>query len=119
MSSDLTKNISTINNSAKKYFETRVDLLKLSLLEKSTRLTSMFISLWILGFLLVLTVGFLFAAFAVWYGSEYGNYWGGLLIAGGGLLLVAVIFAVFRKSLVTSSVLRHYSKIIFDESNED
>lgn len=119
MSSDLSKNITKINKSAKKYFETKVDLIKLSFLEKSTRFTALLINLWILGSLFILIIGFLFAAFAIWYGSKYGNYAEGMLIAGGLLLLLALIFVVFRKRLVTNTVLRHYSKIIFDESNDD
>ncbi len=119
MSSDLSKDISNINDSAKEYFKTKVDLVKLSFLEKSTKLTSLLINLWILISLLIWILIFVFAAFAVWYGDKYHNYTEGILISGGILLLIAIIFMVFRKYLVTDSVLRQYSKIMFDNTENE
>ncbi len=119
MSKNLKKNISKLNDSAKEYFQTKVDLIKVSLLEKSTRLTSFLINIWILASLIIWILGFAIAAFAAWYGKTYNNYTEGLLIAGGLMLFAALLFVIFRKKIVTISVLQHFSKIIFDDENHE
>lgn len=118
MSNDLTKNIAKLNDSAKEYFQTKVDLIKLSLLAKLTRLTSLLINVWIIATLIIWIIIFGVAAFVVWYGENTGNYFGGLLIAVGTIIMLMILFVIFRKNLVTSFVLRQYSEIIFDDENE-
>jgi len=119
MSKSLKKNISKINNSAKEYFQTKVDLLKLSFLEKSTRLVAFLINIWVLISLLIWILGFAVAAFAIWYGKTYDNFTAGLLIASGLMLLIAFLFIVFRKNMVTTMVLQHFSKIILEDENNE
>lgn len=119
MSRNLKKDISNLNDSAKDYFQIKVDLIKVSLLEKSTRLTSLLINIWILVSLIIWLLGFVVAAFAVWYGNTYSNYTEGLLIAGGLILFAALLFVILRKKIVTTSVLQHFSKIIFDDENNE
>ena len=119
MSRKLTKDITGLNNSAKEYFQTKVDLIKVSLLEKSTKLTSLILNIWILVTLIIWILAFAAAAFAAWYGEVYGNLAEGLLIAGGVLLLITLLFVLFRKNIFTTSILRQYSKIIFDDENDE
>lgn len=119
MSKSLKKNISKINHSAKEYFQTKVDLIKLSLLEKSTRLVAYLINVWVLISLLIWILGFAVAAFAIWYGKIYDNFTVGLLIASGVMLLIAFLFMVFRKNIVTTLVLQHFSKILLDDENNE
>lgn len=119
MSNKLKKNISKLNDSTKEYLQTKVDLIKVSLLEKSTKLVSFLISMWILVSILIWILGFAGAAFAVWYGKTYHNYTEGLLIAGGIMLLIALLFIALRKKIVTTSVLQHFSEIIFDDENNE
>jgi hypothetical protein len=118
MSNDLSKNIAKLNDSAKEYFQTKVDLIKISLLEKLTRLTSLLINIWIIATLLIWVLIFGAAVFAVWYGEKTGNYFEGLLIAGGFLILLLVLFIIFRKNIVVTAVLRQYSEILLDDENE-
>lgn len=120
MSKNLTRDISNLNSSAKKYFQTKVDLIKISLLEKSTKLTSFLVNLWILATLLIWTIAFFAAAFAVWYGKTFNNYSEGLVISGGFILLIMLLFILFRKRIITTSVLQNYSEIMFeDEKNKN
>jgi hypothetical protein len=102
MSNDLTKKISKLNDSTKEYLQTKIDLIKVSLLEKSTRLTSFLINIWIIVSLFILIFGFAVATFAVWYGKTYNNYIEGLLIACGLVLFVMILFVLFRKKIVTT-----------------
>lgn len=117
MSSELTKSIGELNNSAKKYFQTKVDLVKISLLEKTTRITSFMITFWVLLTFLIWIVVFIAAAFAVWYGTAYQNYTEGLLIASGGLFAVSLLFILFRKKIITPSLLKNFSEIIFEDED--
>ncbi len=119
MSNDLTKNISKLNDSAKNYFQVKVDLIKISLLEKSTKITAMFINILIMILSIFWMLGFAVAAFAAWYGKTYNNYPKGILIAAGIMLILVLLFIVFRKNIITTSVLRYYSRIIFDDENEN
>jgi len=118
MSNDLTKNISKLNDSAKNYFQAKVDLIKISLLEKSTKITAMLINILIFILLIFWMLGFAVAAFAAWYGNTYNDYPKGILIAAGIMLILVLLFIVFRKSIITTSVLRYYSRIIFEDENE-
>ncbi len=119
MSNDLTKNIAELNSSAKEYFKVKVDLIKISLLEKTTKLTAVLINFWIITTLLIFVLTFVVAAFAVWYGMTYNNFPGGLLIAGCFLLLVTLLFYVLRKKIITTTVLRYYSEIILNNENDE
>lgn len=118
MSNDLTKNISKLNDSAKNYFQAKVDLIKISLLEKFTKITATLINILILVLLIVWMLGFVVAAFAAWYGETYNNYPKGILIAAGIMMLLVLLFIVFRKSIITTSVLRYFSSVIFDENEK-
>ena len=119
MSNNLKKDISNLNDSAKDYLQIKIDLIKVSLLEKSTKLISFLINMWILASILIWILGIAVAAFAVWYGKTYNNYTEGLLIAGGFMVLAAVLFIIFRNKIVTTSVLQQFSKVIFEDENNE
>ena len=118
MSNELTKNISGLSSSAKSYVQTKVDLMKLSLLEKTSRFATYLFSVMIVVLFATLIIAFLAAAFAVWYGQTYNNYINGVLIAAGGLLVIGAVFILLRKVLITSSVIRNFSEIMFEEEEK-
>ncbi len=118
MSKDLTKNLGELNGSVKSYVQTKIDLVKITFLEKTTRFTSYFFSFLVVLMFLMLIIGFAATAFAVWYGQTYNNYVEGLLIAGGALILMAFVFILIRKQIVTNSVLKNFSEILFEEDEE-
>jgi len=118
MQKDLTKSIGELNKSAKEYFQTRVDLIKLSMLEKTTKISSFLLTYWILATFLIWIIAFVAAAFAIWYGLNYGNYFTGLLIAAGCLMLLAVLFVLFRQKIVTTLFLRNFSEILLEEEEK-
>lgn len=115
MGKDLSDDLMELNDSVKNYLNTKVDLVKLTFLEKITRFTSFLISFQILILCVFVIVTFLAVAFAIWYGQEYDNLVDGMLIASGFLLFLALVFIPFRKKLITSNLLRNFSKILFEE----
>ncbi|WP_372950611.1 phage holin family protein [Mariniphaga sp.] len=119
MSKDLTKNLGELNGSVKSYVQAKIDLVKLRFLEKTTRFTSYLFTFLVVLMFLMLVIGFAATAFAVWYGETYNNYVAGLLIAGGVLILLAFIFILFRKQIVTTSVLKNFSEILFEDDDEE
>ncbi|MBW6534816.1 MAG: phage holin family protein [Mariniphaga sp.] len=119
MSKDLTKNLGELNGSVKSYVQAKIDLVKLRFLEKTTRFTSYFFTFLVVLMFIMLVIGFGATAFAVWYGETYNNYVTGLLIAGGVLILLALIFILLRKHIVTTSVLRNFSEILFEDEDEE
>lgn len=118
MSKDIKSNFGELNDSLKEYVQIKVDLFKLSLLEKTTRFTSyLFVFQVVLKFV-VLIVGFAAATFAVWYGEKHDNLVGGLLIATGVLIVLALVFIFFRKQLVTNPILRNFSEILMEDEEQ-
>ena len=119
MANKLSKNLDDLNHSAKEYVKTKIDLAKITLLEKSTKLSSFLIAFWILVTFLCWVVVFLAAAFAVWYGMENDNFQLGLLIAAGILFCFGLLIFLLRNQLVSGVFIRNYSKIIFEEDDEN
>lgn len=119
MSKELTKNLGELNGSVKSYVQVKIDLVKLRFLEKTTRFTSYLFTFLVVSMFLMLVIGFAATAFAVWYGETYNNYVTGLLIAGGALIFLALIFILLRKQIVTTSVLKNFSEMLFEDDDEE
>jgi multisubunit Na+/H+ antiporter MnhB subunit len=119
MSNDLSKNIAELSGSVKNYVQTRVDLLKLSMLKKTSRFATYLFSVLIVVLFATLILAFVAAAFAVWYGQTYNNYVEGVLIASGCLFVIGAVFILLRKTLITSSVIKNFSEIMFEEEERN
>ncbi|MFW6246272.1 MAG: hypothetical protein ACOC13_02355 [Tangfeifania sp.] len=115
MSKNLTENIGELSGSAKSYVQAKIDLAKLTLLGKITRFTSSLFTLIVIVLFSMLVIGFGAAAFAIWYGQTYNNYFEGVLIAGGCLILVGLVFVLLRHKILTNPLLRNFSEILFEE----
>ncbi len=118
MSHELIRHINEFINVFKKYVKAKLDLVKLSLIEKSSGIISLLFSLLFAVLIAVLTVGFGAAAFAVWYGQTYGSYVGGLLIAAGALLIISFVFFLVGRRLLVSLVIKNFSEILFDDDEK-
>lgn len=118
MSKNLTENIGELSGSAKSYVQAKIDLAKLSLLEKITRFTSSLFTMIVMVLFFTLVIGFGAAAFAIWYGQAYNNYFEGVLIAGGSLIVLGLVFVLLRHKILTNPVLRNFSDILFEEDEK-
>ncbi|MGQ8335995.1 hypothetical protein ACUNWD_05540 [Sunxiuqinia sp. A32] len=114
MSKNLSDNINDLGKVSKKYIQARIDLIKLILLEKATEITSYLINSLVLILLGALVLMFSLGAFVAWYGQVYHDYLTGILLAVGILIVVIILFVVYRKKIVTTSVLENYSSILFE-----
>ena len=118
MSKNLTEDISELNIAVRKYVHARLDLIKLSILDKAAKTVTILYVLMVVLFFSLLIVAVGVAAFAVWYGETYNDYVGGLLISGGALLLLAILLIVVGRKLLSNTIIRNVSKSFFKkESN--
>jgi len=118
MSNELVKNFGELNGSVKNYIQVKIDLVKLSVLSKLTRLTTFLVNFLIVVLFVFLVIGFGATAFAVWYGQTYNSYFGGLLIAGGSLIVLALIFVLLRRRIITTSVIRNFAEILLEDDEK-
>ena len=115
MSKDLSENIVDLNEAVKDYVQTKLELFKLTVLEKITKLALYLISFQIIILLIFLFITFLTSAFVVWYEQNYQNILMGLLFASGLLVVISILFFVFFKKLIVKNLLSNLSEILFNE----
>jgi cytochrome c biogenesis protein CcdA len=118
MRKDPSDNFNGITDTAKEYIKARFDLIKLTVLGKSTQITTLIVGGLISVFVILMAIFFAFAAFVVWYGQTYNDYLTGLLIVVVSLVVLAILFFLLKKPLLTSIILRKYSDKLFDENEE-
>jgi hypothetical protein len=119
MKTNLSNNFEGLRNSAKEYINLKLDLAKLTALEKLTKI-SVFLSV-LLAFILAGTMLFLFSAtaFVIWYGNHYDNFIEGIWIVTGVIFLLAILFYFFRNAVITSFFLKTFSKILMEDDEDD
>lgn len=119
MSKDLITNINELQAALKGYVQTKFDLVQLTFIEKSSRIISILISSLVVILIAVIIVVFGTVVFVVWYNQTYNNLIEGLLFGIVILFVVLIIFLLLRNKLVTSYVIRHFSKIINETNDEE
>lgn len=119
MSKDLSDNLLELNEAVKGYIQTKLDLAKITVLEKTTRLSLYLISSLIVVLFLFLILACITTVFVVWYHDTYQNLLIGLLIAIGALVMLALSFITFGKRFITKNVLSNISEILFEEDEEE
>ncbi len=117
MSKDLTDSIEQLNGSVRNYIQVKLDLIKLTILEKAAKIISVIYVLFVIMFFFLLIIATATAAFAVWYGETYNDYVGGLLIAAGGLFLITILLVVIGKMLLSNTIIRTFSGMMFKEKH--
>jgi hypothetical protein len=115
MSNDLIDSVGQLNGSVKKYLQAKLDILKLTILEKASKVISLIYVLVVLLFFALLIIAVGVAAFVVWYGETYNNFVDGLLIAGGGLIAVTLLLTVLGKLILSNAIIRIFSAIMFKD----
>lgn len=118
MNNDLARHLNEFINVLTKYAKAKLDLIKLSVIDKSSGFTSFIFSLLFAVLVATLTVGFGAAAFAVWYGQKFGSFVAGLLIAAGALLILSFVFFLIGRRLLVSIVIKNFSEILFDDDEK-
>lgn len=118
MSKDLSDNMLELNEAVKGYVQTRLDLVKITVLEKIAKFSLFIISFLIVILFLFLILACISTAFVIWYNQAYNNMLVGLLIALGFLISTCLLFIRFGKKIIMKNVLQNISEILFDEDEE-
>lgn len=118
MSHRLKEEFKILNDSVIDYAKSLTELEKARFLEKISLIGAYIFRLFVTGFFLLLVMAFLLSAVAVWSGRLINSYLGGVFIAGGVLILLTAAGIIFRKQIVTGSVIRNLSKILFNDEEK-
>ena len=119
MSNKLTNNIAELNDSVKQYVQVKFDLFKLLLLKKTSNFVGYLLGYLVIILFSVIIITFLGAAFAIWYGQQFNNYFEGVLISTAFLFILAVLFILFRKRIFTNTLLSNFSEVLFEEDEPE
>ncbi len=92
--------IGSFIESAGAYLETRVELLKLQVVSKSTGVVSSLVSTIIISVLIVFGLSILNIGLSIWIGTLLGELWLGFIVVGGFYILLALLFVAFKDKLV-------------------
>ena len=90
--------------SAGDYLETRVDLLKLKTIDKSSDIISTVVSSMVITLVVAFGVFILNIGISIWLGAVLGQMWYGFFIVGAFYLLLAVLLFVFKNKWLKGPV---------------
>ena len=115
----LTDSITALKDSLERYLELRLDLIKLSILSKISKISVFLITALVLVLLGSAFILFGAAAFVVWYGNTYGDYLMGLLMVTGFILFLGILFYLLRRPLISSIVIKSFAGILFENDDDN
>lgn len=102
----------------KEYAQLQIDLLKINLIEKASRLISMIIVAILAVLLLVTAFIYLSMAFIHWMATFFGSMIPGFLMVGGFFILLFVIFYLLRNKVFLNPIIKKISGILFDKKHK-
>jgi hypothetical protein len=114
-----TSNVAEIITIARSYLNSRIELWKLSLLEKTSLAGAYFLSLVIMVLIGAFFLLFISLALAFWLEEKTGNISMGFLITAGIYFLLGIIFLISRNALITRPIIRKLSSIIYKDDDSD
>jgi len=98
------KTIGALFDDASDYLETRVDLLKMKMIDKASDAASSVVSVIATLVFAIFALILLSIALAVWLGDLIGTMYLGFLIVGGLYVLIAFLFHFFRKAWIKDPI---------------
>jgi hypothetical protein len=116
---DFSESFSNLIGIIKDYVNTRVDFVKLVLLQKITRagvLLLTFVSAIISAFAACV---FLMFSFSFWYGDKTGNLSQGFLISAAIFVLIVILIFLLRKVVFGRILVKTLSRILFSDEEND
>ena len=113
-------NVAEILLIAKAYINARIELWRLTLLEKSSLAGAFFLGTVVMVLIIAFCLLFLSLAFAYWYGQRTGDLATGFLITAGFYVVVGIVFLLTRRYAITGPVIKNLASIIYkDDEPED
>ncbi|MFB6320467.1 phage holin family protein [Saccharicrinis sp. FJH54] len=113
------ENISELNDIIQGYLQARINLWKVEMLEKFTRIGTYFITTILVLVSLLMLLMLVSFAFSFWYGETHGSISEGFLISGGIYLIIIILGYFFRRQLFSNPLVKHLSSIIFNPKNDN
>lgn len=113
--SNFRKKAGEIFTYAEQYLEARIELTKLNATEKIARISSVFVSLLIIGLLVVLTFLFFLVTLTLLLGEHLGSYslaFGYVTI---GLFLLFILVTLLRKKILETPLVNGIIRKIYEE----
>lgn len=101
------------------YLKERFELLRLEFAERSARETSAIVSKLILALFLALGLLFLSITLAFYLGSLWNSYGTGFAVVGGGYILIFLILALLRRSLIQKPIMNGIIKSFFKKGEDE
>ena len=96
--------IGSFIESAGAYLETRIELLKLQAVDKSSGVVSSVVSSIVIAILIVFGLSILNIGLSIWIGTLIGEVWLGFMVVGGVYVLLAILFMAFKDKFVKRPV---------------
>ena len=115
----ISENFSELADNVRKYIQLRIDLLKLNILEKLSKLVSYLVITVIFFLLFLFFILFISMGFIFWFRDRQGPEWIGSLIVAGFYVMIGVLIYFFRFRLFINPVVTRLSKIIFEDEDEE
>jgi integral membrane sensor domain MASE1 len=115
----LSGNAADLFLTARTYLKSRIELWKLSLLEKVALAGTFFLSSVLMIVISTLCLLFLSIGFAYWFGQKTGDPATGFLIIAGFFVIIGIFFILGRKFFVNRPVSRKLGSIIYDEKQPE
>jgi hypothetical protein len=113
-------NVEEMIKMARSYLNSRIELWKLTLLEKVSLAGAYFLGSLIIVLIIGFCLLFVSLAFAYWYGQTTGDLAMGFLITAGIYVVLGIIIYFGRKNLISGPIIRALAAIIYkDDDPED
>lgn len=117
-SKKISENFSDLAASAREYLLLQLDLMKLVVAEKLSRLLTTLIVVIALFILFLFLLTFLSLAFVFWFGGHVGEAWVGALIMAGFYLLLAIMLYLMRTAIFVNPLVVQITKILLEKKDE-
>ena len=115
----ISENFSALTGDARHYIQLKLDMLKLVITEKISRLTSFFMLGVIFFCFFLFFILFVSLAFLFWFRDHIGPAWAGCLIVSGFYLFLAFLAYLLRFKLFIDPLVSELSKIIMEGDEHD
>ena len=115
----ISENFSALTGDVQEYVLLKINMLKLAITEKITRLTSFFMLGVIFLCFFLFFILFVSLAFLFWFKDHIGPAWAGSLIIAGFYLFLAFLAYLLRFKLFIDPLVFELSKIIMEGDKSD
>lgn len=114
----ISDNISSLTENVKDYINLRIDLFKLVVTEKISRMVSAFLIAVVFFILAMFMLLFLSLAFMFWFGEVAGPTWVGALIVTALYILAGIVVYWKRHQIFLNPLVTQITKVLMEEEEE-